>query len=128
MIGTSRDETESRIVDLLQDTQERASLITTTESTYAYNRGRLVSFKENDVDYVRFSAIRDGRTSEQCNSRHGLIMRLDDPRLADNTPPLHGRCRSVLDPLYSEYQPEMLTKENQDWSKVVALPKGWRAA
>lgn len=126
--GTSREDTETKLLELLQDTQERASTITTTESTYAYNRGRLISFRENEVDYVRFSAIRDGRTSEQCNSRHGKIMRLDDERLADNTPPLHGRCRSVLDPLFSEYQPEMLTEKSLDWSDAVALPKGWRAA
>lgn len=127
LYGTSRPETEQRIEDILQDTRDRASLITTTESTYAYNRGRLASFAENEVDYVRFSAVMDSRTSPQCRSRHGKIMRLDDPRLQDNTPPLHGRCRSVLDPLYSAYQPELLTEENLNWNKAAPLPNGWSA-
>ncbi|AEG60025.1 minor capsid protein [Desulforamulus ruminis] len=127
LYGTSRTETEQRIEEILEDTRDRASNITTTEGTYAYNRGRLASFADNEVDYVRFSAVMDGSTSRQCRSRHGKLMRLDDPRLANNTPPLHGRCRSVLNPVYGIYQPELLTSENLDWDQVVPLPKGWAA-
>ena len=45
---------------------------------------------------VEFCATLDDRTTEMCQSRHGLVMRLDDPRLAYNTPPLHPNCRSML--------------------------------
>ena len=31
-----------------------------------------------------------------CRERHGLVMRMDDPRLPYNTPPIHVRCRSLL--------------------------------
>ncbi|TEB09312.1 minor capsid protein [Pelotomaculum propionicicum] len=128
LAGESRKETELAVEDLLNSGQERASLITTTETTYSYNRGRLASYAENRVDYVRFSAVMDGRTSAVCRSRHGLIMRLDDTRVSGNTPPLHGRCRSVLDPLYSCYQGELITEEALDWSNVAPLPKGWKSA
>lgn len=124
----SRKETEQAVEDLLHSNRERASLITTTETTYSYNRGRLAGFAENRVDYVRFSAVMDGRTSQVCRSRHGLIMRMDDPRVPGNTPPLHGRCRSVLDPLYSAYQRELITEDRLDWSNVAPLPKGWKTA
>ena len=50
----------------------------------------------DDVIGVEFSAIMDDRTTEMCAERHGLVMRLDDPRLPENTPPLHFRCRSLL--------------------------------
>lgn len=126
--GATRTETERAIAALVQQNMNRAALITTTETTYAYNRGRLTSYHGNGVDYVRFSAVMDARTSAQCRSRHGKVMRLDSPDLAANTPPLHGRCRSVLSPVFSKYQPELITPEAMDWSKVAALPKGWKTS
>lgn len=124
--GAARLETEEMIGAALKSNRDRARLITTTETTYAYNRGRLSAYHENEVDYVRFSAVMDSRTSKQCRSRQGLVMRMDSGSLADNTPPLHGRCRSVLSPLYSAYQPELITPESLDWSQVEPLPRGWR--
>ncbi|KEO81045.1 minor capsid protein [Tumebacillus flagellatus] len=126
LTGMPRAQVEERIADLRKFNENRASLIVTTETTYAYNRARLVSYRENNVDYVQFSAIMDSRTSEVCRSRHGLVMAMDDPRLGQNTPPLHGRCRSVLMPLYSRYEPKEITPERLDWGDVAALPKGWR--
>lgn len=127
LAGASRQEAENAVEAVLNSTQERASLITTTETTYSYNRGRLVGFRENLVDYVRFSAILDSRTSPICKSRHGLLMAMNDERLSDNTPPLHGRCRSVLDPVYSAYQPDLLVESNLNWAHVAPLPSGWNA-
>ncbi|WCK55422.1 minor capsid protein [Aneurinibacillus sp. Ricciae_BoGa-3] len=124
--GMPRKEAEQAIAELLRVNMNRAELIVTTETTYAYNRGRLSSFHANDVDYVRFSAVMDARTSPQCRSRHGLIMGMDDPALPGNTPPLHGRCRSLLTPIYSSYQPELITPQFLDWSNVNPIPKGWR--
>ncbi|GBF34136.1 hypothetical protein DCCM_3248 [Desulfocucumis palustris] len=128
LAGTSRLQTENALKDILKSSWDRASNIATTESTYSYNRGRLASFAENRVDYVQFSAVNDSRTSPQCRSRHGRVMRLDDPALPGNTPPLHGRCRSVLVPLYSAYQGDLITPERLDWSLAAPLPKGWKSA
>ena len=125
LVEVSRKEAEEQIADILKANRDRGSLIVTTETTYAYNRGRLASFAEHEVDYVQFSAIMDKRTSVQCRTRHGLIMAMDDHRLAANTPPLHGRCRSVLVPVYKVYQTELLTPKNLNWSEVAPLPKGW---
>ena len=80
-------------------TDARIESIARTEITRADSMGRLISMKSNeDVIGVEFSAIMDDRTTEICSSRHGLLMRLDDPRLPENTPPLHVRCRSLLLP------------------------------
>lgn len=128
LAGTPRQDTEETLEQILKSNRDRASNITTTESTYSYNRGRLASFAENKVDYVQFSAVNDARTSAICRSRHGLIMKMDDPRLSKNTPPLHGRCRSVLVPLFSMYHADLITEERLDWSKTAPLPKGWKSA
>lgn len=76
----------------------RLENIARTESTSALNQGRLSRFRESDsgIVAVRFFSVLDARTTDICRSRHGLIMMLDDPRLPENTPPLHFFCRSVL--------------------------------
>ncbi|WCK54959.1 phage minor head protein [Aneurinibacillus sp. Ricciae_BoGa-3] len=68
LLGMSRKEAEQTISQLLRVNMNRAQLIVTTETTYAYNRGRLSSFHTNDVDYVRFSAVMEARTSPQCRN------------------------------------------------------------
>lgn len=121
LMGAGKLETESQISKVLKSSMNRAELISITESTYYYNKGRLTSFIEDGVEYVQFSAIMDGRTSDQCRSRHGLIMRTDSDELGMNTPPLHGRCRSVLKPYF-----EKPSDEEMDWSQTTPLPHGWK--
>ncbi len=83
--------------ELSRMSNARIESIARTEITRADTLGRLSSMKSNDdVIGVEFSAVMDDRTTEMCQSRHGLVMRLDDPRLPENTPPCHVRCRSVL--------------------------------
>jgi SPP1 gp7 family putative phage head morphogenesis protein len=83
--------------ELSRMSEARIEAIARTEVTRASTLGSLVSMKRNDdVIGVEFSAVMDDRTTEICSDRHGLVMRLDDPRLAENTPPLHINCRSML--------------------------------
>ena len=75
----------------------RIEAIARTEVTRADSMGRLISsYGDDDVLGYEFSAIMDDRTTDICASRHGLVMAKDDPRLAENTPPQHVNCRSVL--------------------------------
>lgn len=77
--------------------KHRAEMIARTEVTRADSMGRLIDMKSNpDVLGVEFSAVLDDRTTDICQSRHGLVMRMDDPRLPYNTPPMHVNCRSLL--------------------------------
>ena len=83
--------------ELSRMSDRRIEAIARTEITRADSMGRLISMKANeDVIGVEFSAVMDDRTTEICTERNGLMMRLDDPRLPENTPPLHIRCRSLL--------------------------------
>ena len=77
--------------------KHRVEAIARTEVARADNMGRLIDMKSNpDVLGVEFSAVLDDRTTDMCQARHGLMMRMDDPRLPYNTPPIHVRCRSLL--------------------------------
>lgn len=82
--------------------KHRLETIARTESTSAYTAGRLATFRKSEfVVAVQFSAIIDGRTTRICRKRDGLILKMDDDRLAANTPPLHYNCRSTLVPVDS---------------------------
>ena len=102
--------------ELAAMTRHRLEAIARTEITRADTLGRLVSMKANDdVIGVEFSAIMDDRTTEMCISRHGLVMRLDDPRLPENTPPIHVNCRSMLISLtVYDYPDGLLTSHEFD--------------
>lgn len=77
--------------------KNRIESIARTEITRADSIGMLISNKSNDdVIGYEFSAIMDDRTTDICALRHGLFMKIDDPRLAENTPPCHCNCRSML--------------------------------
>lgn len=99
----------------IEFSKARLENIARTETTSALTQGRLNKFREpgSRVAGVQFVAILDARTTEMCRSRDGLMLRLNDPRLALNTPPLHYQCRSTLVPV-SEWDWEDLLYGNKD--------------
>lgn len=83
--------------------QFRLETIARTESMRAYNLGSIIGMKRaRGVAGVEFLAIMDERVTPQCEARNGMRLRLDDPHIINNTPPLHPRCRSVLIPLLDD--------------------------
>lgn len=73
--------------------------IAVVETTKCFNYARVEIAKENAeaggiVRGLQFSALLDGNTSDICSMRNGLILAIDDPRIDENTPPLHYGCRS----------------------------------
>ena len=82
----------------------RLQNIARTELTKAFNQGRLEAFKSPHLDgfivALQFTGVWDDRTSDICEERlrmnngHGLILKIGDPRIPANTPPLHFQCRS----------------------------------
>lgn len=108
ILGNSLREgaTVKQTMDALQTalpgaSRARLENIARTEATAAYNQGRVYRFLQSKgfIQAVRFDAILDSRVTEICQHRNGLLFALDDPRLRQNTPPLHYQCRSVLTPI-----------------------------
>lgn len=128
----SRKELVEKIQGTLNTTKARATTIARTETTNAYNQGRMETYaRSNLVTHVRFLAISDDRTTDICLSRNGMVMPLSDPALVtENTPPLHFNCRSVLSPLMpsvSRAHAEMVNDpaRQPDDRKLTPLPAGW---
>lgn len=95
----------------------RADVIATTESTRAFSLGILDAGIESPVtDGFQFVSVMDNRTTEICSQRdHMIIPKEDADLLAENTPPLHPRCRSTLVP-HTIYDPKRkaLTREEME--------------
>lgn len=68
----------------------RIETVVRTNTTEAYNQGRLNSFRGNSfVQAVMYSAIIDSRTTDVCDLLDGLYFKADDPNLDAITPPNH---------------------------------------
>lgn len=78
--------------------KKRVVAISRTEATRAFNAGNLRS-SVDVVQYYRFNAVLDSRTTTICKTRNGKYLKVSDSTLlAMNTPPLHVNCRSFLIP------------------------------
>lgn len=77
--------------------------IARTNVAEAYNSGRMNLFRHEEVrtfiQAFEYSAVLDERTTDFCQSWHGVILRADDPRLSSITPPNHFQCRGILIPI-----------------------------
>lgn len=116
--------------NLIQDGEQtkphRVETIIRTNTTDAYNQGRLVQFKEpvtNEMmQAVQFSAVLDDRTTDVCRHLNGRLFHKDDPQLYQFSPPLHFNCRSILIPRFID---ETLNADDyitvQDAAKAVDL-------
>lgn len=113
----------------------RLENIARTETATAYSVGRLAGFRASQVvKAVQFAAILDDRTTDMCEKRDGRIMLLSDPKLNENTPPLHYQCRSNLVPL-DKYDLEDLQKGVPEieerffgWLDAPGHPRNWKEA
>ncbi|NIP95842.1 MAG: DUF935 family protein [Akkermansiaceae bacterium] len=78
----------------------RLAALARTESTNAFNQGRLVAGRDPDLEpFVQgflYSAILDSRTTPVCTHLDGKIIRKDDPSLDRLRPSRHVNCRSIL--------------------------------
>ena len=80
----------------------RLETIVRTNTTDAYNHGRLTEFIRPDLlpflDGIRYSAILDTRTTEVCRFLDNKVFKPDSPDLAGLLPPRHFNCRSLIVP------------------------------
>ncbi len=92
----SRSQLQAQINDTLgsKTFAGRAETIARTELTFAYNAGRIETYRANNVESIRRYCIVDERTCEQCAGLNGMVARLDDMAAVMRLqPPSHPRCR-----------------------------------
>lgn len=92
---------------VVQDNEQlmphRLETIVRTNTTEAYNHGRLTTFVDPDVlpfvDWIRYSAILDTRTTEVCRFLHMKLFKPGASALEELLPPNHFNCRSIVVPI-----------------------------
>lgn len=95
-------------------TKSRAQAIARTESTRAFNTGVLYEGLNTELaDGFRYDAVLDEKTTDICRARDGKFIPIHDTeKLAENTPPLHVNCRSMLVPVFDfDEKPQTLPEE-----------------
>jgi SPP1 gp7 family putative phage head morphogenesis protein len=75
----------------------------------AWNGGWFAGFQRPEVREqlkgFRFSATLDSRTTDVCRACDGVKVPTGSPWLQTRTPPLHFNCRSVLLPIFRDFEP-----------------------
>lgn len=78
----------------------RLETIFRTNVQTAFSHGRVRQMRDPAVTALRpfwlFDAVLDGRTTDECSARDGVLLPADDPWWSENTPPLHFNCRSGI--------------------------------
>jgi SPP1 gp7 family putative phage head morphogenesis protein len=109
--------------DDLPLTPYRLENIVRTNTTDAFNQGRLTQARQYGVKNMQYSAIIDTRTTDCCRFLDGKVFPLDSPELDALTPPNHYNCRSILVALTPDVkvsQDEMITPSDVAEAKALA--------
>lgn len=85
-----------RVADKMDVGLSNARRLVRTELNYVHNQAALDSIRDAEMDYFRFAATLDSRTSTMCREHDGKIYPIDDADTGENIPPLHPRCRSII--------------------------------
>lgn len=105
--------------------------IVRTETTQAYNQGRIVMGRDPEIaDLItgwEYSAILDARTSEVCASLDGRIFKPGDSDVDRLKPPNHPNCRSlfVAQTISTPIKEEDFVTEAQKGQAVDLAAKGF---
>lgn len=110
--GLSQSQTNQQIVQrikgkkalnyqdgILEQTRSNISMLVRTARSHVSNQAMIDTYKVLDVEYVKFVATLDSRTSKQCASLDGEIYKSDEPH---PVPPLHPNCRSIIVPVTNQ--------------------------
>ena len=81
------------------DMSKRSAKSIAITGTNHYANSARIAFGEANEDVIkgyRSIAVVDSRTSQQCRSLDGVVMKSDNPKFSKFKPPRHPNCRSAL--------------------------------
>ena len=76
--------------------KNEATRLVRTELNYIHNQANLASIEDSGLEFYKFVATLDSRTSQKCRSHDGSIIPVEEASPGDNLPPLHPHCRSTI--------------------------------
>lgn len=118
--GESVEAISKRIAQRMNVASSNATRLVRTELNYVENRAALDSIRASGMDYYRFIATLDNRTTPICREHDGRIVSVEEASPGDNLPPLHPNCRSTI--AGSLYGPE--DGHTQEGKRIARDEKG----
>lgn len=94
LTGRSSHETADAIDARFKKGKHNARRLVRTEANHFHTEMEAKAYEEADVEYYRFLATLDLRTSSICRSHDGKIYKTSERIKGKNYPPLHPWCRS----------------------------------
>ena len=114
--GWTNDQLAAKLADNYAFSDERAMVISRTETIRASNEGALASYRAADVTEKEWTTAEDDRVSEDCeaNGEQGPIGIDEAFDSGDDVPPAHPNCRCVVVPVVTFASEETTTLEEQE--------------
>ncbi|OLF50680.1 phage head morphogenesis protein [Streptococcus acidominimus] len=94
LTGRSSHETADAIDAKFAKGKNNARRLVRTEANHFHAEMEAKAYEEADVEYYRFLATLDLRTSSICREHDGKVYRVSERVKGKNYPPLHPWCRS----------------------------------
>ena len=116
-VGTSQEKMALQIRERVDVGKYNAMRLVRTETNYFQNQAELQSYKDEGIEYYRYDAILDGRTSQMCSDINGEVFKISEASVGENYPPLHPNCRSSTQIVFSNEVNQPKT-EGYDFSEV----------
>ncbi len=83
--------------------EEKYKLLERWHNSVKHNKERLVKCYDPDLNGfvvgLQYYAICDDRSCGFCTGHHGEALKINDPRIKENTPPIHLGCRCGWSPV-----------------------------
>lgn len=95
MTGRSNRDVINLISERFNTGRNNARRLVRTESAFFHNEMEALSYEEADIEYYRFIAVLDKRTSAICREHDNKVCKVSERKTGVNYPPLHPWCRST---------------------------------
>lgn len=124
MTGRSDRDVANLISDRFDVGRNNARRLVRTESAFFHNEMEALSYEEADIEYYRFIAVLDKRTSAICRDHDNKVYKVLERKTGANYPPLHPWCRSTTVAHFDDVELSNLERRARDpkTGKIISVP------
>lgn len=114
MTGRSNRDVINIILERFNAGRNNARRLVRTESAFFHNEMEALSYEEADIEYYRFIAVLDKRTSAICREHDNKVYKVSERKTGVNYPPLHPWCRSTTVAHFDDVELSHLERRARD--------------
>ena len=119
--GISQEKMARQLRESFDVGRYNAMRLIRTETNYFTNQAELQSYEDEGIEYYRYEAILDGRTSEICSELNGKVFKVSEAEVGLNYPPVHVNCRSDTTLVWNEEAKRTKVWSKEEWEEELRL-------